>query len=316
MTLFRYTSFGVSFGSDVPLSLPPANDGDLLRFRLCESQGDWPASNAGLVLQEDGDEWTLLRVYQSGFVEMEWKDWLRFWIDPTGETVSYRVKEERYPTAFEAYVANFAMSACLMLQGEEMLHSTVISFRGSVVGFLGDSGAGKSTFTAYLLGLGADLVTDDMLRLTEAGSEMYAEPGPPRLKLFESTAKRHLPWLVNKGRWNPVSEKYLFDTGEQTIVRPRVPLDYLVLLTYPLDGSSGAITVRKLEGLELFQTFTASTMSFRMQTRERLARQFAFANRLAQKIPVYALHYPRRHDIFTEAWRHLGKHILEKGGTN
>ena len=257
-----------------------------------------------------------LRVYRNGYVEIEWKDWLSFWIDPQGQNVRYRVKEERYPTAFEAYVANFAISACLLLQGEELLHSTVVSYRGAGIGFLGASGAGKSTLTAYLLGLGANLVTDDMLRITIHGDRVYAEAGPPRIKLFEETARRHLPGLTNNGRWNPLSEKYLFDTAMQTISRPRTQLDALVLLSPPLDGSLQEVVLQILTGLELFQTLIASTMNYRLQTKDRLTRQFAFADNLSHQLPVYVLHYPRRHDIFPVALRCLEKTILNKCETN
>ena len=152
-----------------------------------------------------------------------------------------------------------------------------------------------------------------MLRLTEKKGRFYAEPGQPRLKLFEEAATFHLPASVNRGRWNPLSEKYLFDLGGSSEVRPHRPLEALILLAPPQDGEEEQeIRLRALAGLELFQTLTASTMNYRLQTPDRLARQFAFASRLANRLPVYALHYPRRHDVFPEVVRALEEAVLFK----
>ena len=313
LVLRRYTIFGVCFDADVALDLPEAPPADEPRFALREMVGPWPALGSKTIVQQEAEDWVEWRLFAGGHVEIEWKGWLRFRIDPDGKSVYYQVQEQTYPTAFEAYVANFAVSSCLLLQGEEFLHSTVVYWRGAGIGFLGDSGAGKSTLTAHLLTLGAELVTDDMLRLTEKKGKFYAEPGQPRLKLFEEAATFHLPASVNRGRWNPLSEKYLFDLGGSSEVRPHRPLEALILLAPPQDGEEEQeIRLRALAGLELFQTLTASTMNYRLQTPDRLARQFAFASRLANRLPVYALHYPRRHDVFPEVVRALEEAVLFK----
>lgn len=299
MALARYTIFGVPFAVDVSLELPSANV-EQPRFSLSAAKGAWPPRDAGQLIQSDCDGWLAFHVYESGDVEIRWGDWLYFWVDAGGKTVLYRVIEEEYPSAFEAYVANFATSVCLLLQGEELLHSTVVRYRGSGIGFLGASGAGKSTLTAYLLSKGAELVTDDMLRVSEREGELFAEPGQPRLKLFKETAQAYLPDMIGVGRWNPVSEKYLFDLAPPNEAREAQPLNALILLTGPIEGDEGRVKLRSLEGLELFRTLISSTMNSRLQTRDRLARQFAFAEALSEKLPVYALHYPRRHDIFPE----------------
>ena len=240
------------------------------------------------------------RAYASGELQIEWKDWLTLWISPDGTDVQYCVEESTYPTAFEAYIANFAISAALLLQGEETLHSTVIAFEGLGIGLLGGSGAGKSTLAAHLLGLGGELITDDMLRITGANDAVYAEPGQPRIKLFEETARLHYPGGRNRGRWNPVSEKYLFDTDDLTKLRERRKLDVLLWLTQPEGGQGDAVTCERLAGLELFKVLAGSTMNYRLQTSDRLARQLRYTQWVAGKLPVYTLRYPRRHDIFPE----------------
>ena len=241
-----------------------------------------------------------VRAFASGALESEWTGWLKLWLNPTGTDVQYRVNESTYPTAFEAYVANFAISAALLLQGEETLHSTVIVLDGIGIALLGSSGAGKSTLAAHLLGLGGELITDDMLRITAGVGGVYAEPGQPRIKLFEETARLHYPQGLDCGRWNPVSEKYLFDTDDLTRPRERRKLDGLLWLTDPAPDAPDAVTCERLAGLELFKVLTGSTMNPRLQAADRLARQLRYTQWVADRLPVYALRYPRRHDVFPE----------------
>ena len=295
-----YCLFGVPFTSDAPLALPAAELGGAARFGLRSAGRGDVASSMGAVDHVTVDDWMTSRAYASGELEIEWKDWLTLWLNPDGTQLQYRVQECTYPSAFEAYIANFAISAALLLQGEETLHATVIVFEGLGIGLLGGSGAGKSTLAAHLLGLGSELVTDDMLRITETGGAVYAEPGQPRIKLFEETARRHYPAGLNRGRWNPVSEKYLFDTDDLTKPRERRRLDALLWLTEPIEGQPDAVTCERLAGLELFKVLTGSTMNSKLQTPDRLARQLRYTQWVAGKLPVYALRYPRRHDIFPE----------------
>ena len=146
----NYCLFGVTFASDFPLALPAAEAGAAVRLCLRYAGGrnaverDIPVS-FGVVDHVTGDDWMISCAFTSGALEMEWKDWLTLVFNPDGTEVQYRVEESTYPTAFEAYIANFAISAALLLQGEETLHSTVIAFEGLGIGLLGGRGAGTRT---------------------------------------------------------------------------------------------------------------------------------------------------------------------------
>ena len=295
----RYALYNVAFSSDVQLALPPAPAELATRFEISEVWPDQPRPSGDAVTQSVEDEWTALHIFASGAMEIEWKDWLTLRVSPDGRTVKYRVEEETYPTAFEAYIANFAISAAMLLQGEETLHATVIKYEGCGIGLLGDSGAGKSTLAAHLLGLGADLVTDDMLRITETDGALFAEPGQPRLKLMKEAAERHFGGAADRGRWNPLSEKYLFDTHDLTAPRARQRLDLLVWLAPPDEKQPEVILLKQLAGLELFKVLAGSTMNAKLQTPDRLTRQLRYTEWVGVKTPVYELRYPRRHDVFT-----------------
>ncbi len=111
-------------------------------------------------------------------------------ISADGRTAICRMLGDVEQRAFEANLLNFIVSASLTLHGEETLHATVLEMDGRAVGLLGPSGAGKSTLAAYLISRGADLITDDMLRVSFTDDAILAYPGPYRLKLLDQPGHR------------------------------------------------------------------------------------------------------------------------------
>jgi hypothetical protein len=197
-------------------------------------------------------------------------------------------------SSFEANLLNFVLSAALTLQGEEPLHSTVVDIGGRAVGLLGPSGAGKSTLAAALIRSGGALVTDDMLRVTFADGKAVAHAGPHRLKLFDEPARRFLPEAIARGHFNAASGKIMLQPrSAERVVRREWPLAALFWIGDDVTGPDEAVSATRLAGTELAKVLLSSAMNLRYQAMDRLARQMAFAERLAASAPVYALRYLR-----------------------
>jgi hypothetical protein len=164
---------------------------------------------------------------------------------------------------------------------------------GRAIGFLGDSGAGKSTLAAFLLAKGADLVTDDMLRIAyDDLDQAIAYRGAPRLKLFDEQARRLLPAAARDAAFNPMSGKLLVETSS-----PRdaaLPLAALFWLDEP---PAEAVAVRRVQGAEALRILLASTMHRDHRPPQRTERQLRALERLAKSVPLFALAYPRRHEV-------------------
>jgi len=207
-------------------------------------------------------------------------------------------------SSFEANLLNFVLSACLTLQGEEPLHATVVELAdGRAIGLLGLSGAGKSTLAAYLISQGAELVTDDMLRLKFAADGVLAYPGPYRLKLFEEAGRRFLPAATAHGQFNPLRGKVMVEPRPKAV--PRRQATRLAALFHLGDPderppADGAVSASRLAGVHLAKALLSSAMDNRYCQTPRLARQIEFARRLAATLPVYALRYPRSFDAMAE----------------
>jgi len=250
------------------------------------------------------DDWVQHAVLADGGVFMKAEDVFETVISADGRDVFCRKLGNVDQRSFEANLLNFVLSASLTLQGEEPLHATVVEVApGRAVGLLGLSGAGKSTLAACLISRGADLVTDDMLRMEFADDGVFAYPGPYRLKLFEEPGKRYLPEAVAHGYFNPVRGKIMVQP-RRTIPpqRPPVRLSALFHLADPAEYSSAGATVSssRLTGVELAKVLISSAMDNRYAEARRLTRQIEFATRLAGALPIYELRYPRSFDVMED----------------
>ncbi len=257
------------------------------------------------------EDWIHYAVLPDGSVYIKVNDILQTVVSADGKSASCAWVEGADRTAFEANFLNFVLSTALTLQGEEPFHSTVLDFEGHVIGLLGPSGAGKSTLAACLIGQGADLVTDDMLRLQLKGGVALVHPGPYRLKLHRDSGQRFLPQALEDGYFNSVTGKLL--------VRPRPvapaydaprKLSALFWLDEPAMASADQdISLNRLGGLALARTLIASAMNVRYHVPERLERRLRFAEQVARTVPVYALEYPRRFAIMQQVVREIRRAV-------
>ncbi|MCA0302738.1 MAG: hypothetical protein LCH95_10050 [Proteobacteria bacterium] len=211
------------------------------------------------------------------------------------------------PRAVEANLLNIVLGTALTLAGEEPLHATAVEVAGRAIGLLGHSGAGKSTLAAFLLGRGARLVTDDLLRVTFADGQARVHAGPYRLKLFEEAARRLLPGALAEGYFNPLSGKMMVTPPSTRGARPAgapatgLPLAALFYLgDLPGHPAPTAARAVPLSGHEVMRVLLSSAMDDRNTTPARLARQLRFAGLLSAAVPIRALRYPRRFDLMDD----------------
>jgi hypothetical protein len=243
-----------------------------------------------------GDEdWLHHAVLDDGSVYISDDEVFETVISPDGRQVACAERGDVDARSFEAALLNFALGASLTLRGEEPLHATVVDLAGQAIGLLGSSGAGKSTLAAYLVAEGADLVTDDMLRITFSDNRALAHPGPRRLKLFDEPARRLLPGAAARGSFSPLSGKVLIEprAAGAADCGPRPLVALFSLADLPIEAFAAQPSARRVTGVGLIRLLIASAMDIRNGTPARLARQLRFAKRAAAALPVYELRYRR-----------------------
>lgn len=294
-TRHRYGVYGLVVESELRFASVEESM-DAARPALRIGRGDAEtlrARSAGL--EFDPEEWVKYAVMPDGGIYMRVDGVFEAIVSPDGSKASCARIGDVDQRSFEAHLLNFVLSASLTLQGEELLHSTVVDVGGRAVGLLGSSGAGKSTLAAALIAAGAELVTDDMLRLVFTGGVPMAQPGAHRLKLFDEAARRFLPRAAADGHFNELNGKVMVQPREAVHPRRGVPLVALVWIgneTPPLPPK-GVVTARRVRGAELARVLISCGMSSRYHAIERLARQMKFAARVAAAVPVIELRYTR-----------------------
>lgn len=301
-TWFFYSVYGLTLISDMRLTLPEARP--------------WPEAPSTVVtlatrdaetlkiattnLTLDPEQWFQQVVFDDGSLYMRWKDCFDILVTQDGARISCRNLSQYSFELLEAHLTNFAVSSALLQQGEEALHATVVDIGGRAIALLGKSGAGKSTLASFLRKRGAEIVTDDILRITFDAESAIAQPGPYRLKLFEEPAERFLPASSASGKWSPAGGKLIYDLGDQTVIRPPRRLAALYHLRAPAQPDDRRVALQRMSGVDLFRAIGASTMNNALRTHARPERHFRFVKTLANLAPVYSLTYPRIFDVFDE----------------
>ena len=290
----RHLVYGLVIESELPFTSVHDAAGDEGPADIAILAGR-PDYFEALASRESGDQedWLEYAVLDDGRVYMRSNEVFEATISADGRTAICRKLSDVEQRAFEANLLNFVVSASLTLQGEETLHATVLDMGGHAVGLLGQSGAGKSTLAAYLISRGADLLTDDMLRVAFAEGAMLAYPGPYRLKLLDGPGTSFLPDAVTDGHFNALSGKIMVrPRKDQRRHRPPVRLAAMFHIGSP-DEAASTVSSRRLTGLELARTLMSSAMDTRYAKSSRMERQIRFAARVADLLPVHALRYPR-----------------------
>ena len=290
--LARYAVYGLTVESAFPLGTLPSPSGDgQADVRILRAA---PGTFAGFDAGAAETTWYRREALADGGIYFAIPDVLQAIISADGRTARCAPAPDGDPRSFEANVLNFVLTAALTLHGEEPLHATVVRLDDRAVGFLGDSGTGKSTLAAFLLAAGAELVTDDMLRIVYDADATMAWRGPPRLKLFDEQARLLLPAALRDAAFNPMSGKLLVEAAA-----PRdagVPLSALFWLDEAVAGDA-TVAVRRVQGVEAIRILLASTLHRDHRAPDRIGRQLHALERLAKSVPLFAVAYPRRHEL-------------------
>ena len=196
---------------------------------------------------------------------------------------------------FHTYLLGQVLSHALIKMGFEPLHATVVEVNGQAVGFVGDSGRGKSTLAASFLGAGCALLTDDLLVLRKDASGFSACPGAPRLKLFPDVAEVLLPGRRTVSTpMVPLMSKVLIPWDGAGYVSHPLPLRALYVLGAPDTASRRrSVTIRRLSERRAFLALVRNTYNGDVTGTDRLTRQLAVNAAVAQRVPVKLLSFPR-----------------------
>jgi hypothetical protein len=238
-------------------------------------------------------DWFAWRRLDTGSTYLRWTGLFEFLVASDGRDIRYHALPKATPESLSTYLLGQVLSFSLLAFGVEPLHGTVVVVDGEAVGFLGDCGLGKSTLGAAFLRLGYPVLTDDLVALQSAGAHFSVHPGVPRIKLFPGVARRVLGVEPDAPQLNDGTSKRILTLGPGQAAPEPVPLRALYVLSARGRRPAARIEITPLSAGAAFLEVVRASFNTIVTDRERLARQFAFANRVAASVPIRRLSYPR-----------------------
>jgi hypothetical protein len=289
--LSLFCVYGVRIRSEFNLDLPTQSSAGAVDVCIRRSSVHFPTSGTQF---SNGIEF---RVHPSGTedIYIRWPQLFQFRISEDGSQIDGEPLAPDSVEAFRTFLLGPVLSFAFARQGIEALHATVVVTGSGAIAFLGDSGYGKSTLAASFLAAGDSLLTDDLLVLRESGDGLLAFPGPGRIKLFPEIATSVLSDAIDGPPMNPFTSKRIMRPVSSQLCLTPARLKAIYCLRDPMrTPKPKRILTRRLRARMAFMKILENCFNTRVTDAGRLARQFAFANSVVERVPIKSLSYPRQ----------------------
>lgn len=208
------------------------------------------------------------------------------------------------PPATDADVDDLLVSVVLpligQLWGHPTLHASAILLQDRAAGFIGPTGAGKSTLAALFAQRGARLLADDSLLLELREGELWATPTSTRVRLRDAARVG-------------VATK---DAEVRTNGKLAIPLDAAAARArfarlYVIGPASEEVLVEPLRPRDAAIALAHHLFRIDPKSPELLREEFAFVEAVAAHVPIARLCYPRRPEIADELFARVQRELEE-----
>ena len=146
-----------------------------------------------------------------------------------GEEITVEAVGDADPDYVSAIVTGELFSVLLRQRGHLVVHGSGVARDGRSIGFVGDSGWGKSTLAAALVARGWSFLTDDLLVITEGDGGPVLIPTHSSMRLSEEAAVQVDAVARARGRAHALTTKLEVDQAG-AFSASRVPLSRLFVL--------------------------------------------------------------------------------------
>lgn len=188
-TTRRYRAFGVTWATEFPWPMPQATHApDIdVRLQLTDDVEElWSGhATADWLFRIDGRRFLIQRGTAGDFRLVQHHG-ARFHLSSDATVISCQ-PGVRSDFASQRLLLDTVLWTTALLHGHEALHSSAVLGPQGVVGFLADSGGGKTTLAVELVRRGYSLVSDDILVVERQGEGFAAHPSPPLMNIPAAT---------------------------------------------------------------------------------------------------------------------------------
>jgi hypothetical protein len=180
-----------------------------------------------------------------------------------------------------------ALPLAATLHGLELFHASAVAIDGGVFGFVGVSGAGKTSLAIQLVAQGAQLVTDDVLSLEPREDAVWAHPGARMSNVAPEQLESLADGAEQLGRVVGSSEKVHIELTNL----PEAPLP-LRALYYVQRGADVDDVAFEMVHPPDPRILLSSTFLPHIVTPERLTTQLHTCARVAEETTTYRVLAP------------------------
>jgi hypothetical protein len=166
---------------------------------------------------------------------------------------SIKVHPEKDPekTGFRFFVFGTGMALLLHVRGVVVLHGSAICIKNKIIGFIGNSGSGKSTTAALFNSEGYPLFTDDVLAVDIENDKVMAYKGSPYIKLNPDSAERVTGKRASRlGKVYPSSPKRVYEPKNEKKLDKREVEKIYVINRKSRKKSTEKVSEKKIGGEE------------------------------------------------------------------
>lgn len=205
-----------------------------------------------------------------------------FHIDRQLASVQCHLNSGKNPEYASLLLAGNVMASLLMLSGEAVLHASAVAVAGRAIAFVGHSGMGKSTLAALCCAAGAQLVTDDLLRLAIDQDGVRCFGGSPEVRLRPGVACL-IEQLPEADPWRTADDRQTIRLQCPPNASP--PLAAIVLPR--LDRCASVVEISRLSSSKAMYSLSAHPRVVGWRSRQVIVRQFELMAALVKEVAVY-----------------------------
>jgi hypothetical protein len=292
VTIDRYAIAGQAIESELPLPelplCPEQRPGRVLRIR----QGGVLPSPTRVIDEkrlDDGRLWLAVFGATKGLI-FHFPELAQFAVSPDGLCVDYFIEPGVPEESLRHLLLDQVLPYLAASWGGQVFHASAVEISGAAVGFLGDSGRGKSTLAAAFARRGFRVVTDDCLSVSEARGEYQVRPWSSDIRLW--------PESIQAVWGAPVGSKAVAHyTRKQRIATPPpsaelpLPLERLYFLQPPSDDT--AIRIVPMPPREACIELTRQAFLLDPSDPIQVRNLFEDVGSMAESCSIHRLSYPR-----------------------
>jgi hypothetical protein len=299
--LYKVYNLAISSNNFLPqLPAIPENEFDLkIQFRSVISNFQTISSWFMQWGLSGGEPWLSCAKTDSGYF-LRFNELADFTIDRNGREIVCMSRPGIPEDTLQHLLLDQVIPLVINLRGGEALHASAILTRSGVVAFAGPAGSGKSTITASLFKMGYPFVSDDCLPLQEKDQNIYAIPAYPGLRLWKDTEAHLFGDNGNKKSVAHYTSKVRVDIEERPESYSPEPKPFVRLydiINSPETDETSDIMIENLSPQDSFMALVRCTFRLDISDQEMLVRQFHFHKRIAERVSVRKLSFPRNFNL-------------------